>query len=149
MTLYTINKALWCKVIPTSVQEVPLGWFTQLPPNFVRSFKFLTAKFTMQYATSRLHHTSFMSLLNVKQEKVESLWAFMDRFSKVCMGIRNLIPEIAMHHLVSSIRPGWFTESLIKRPTKNMDELGYHKSIRSEGADKGKDKDKGNRPTSG
>ena len=41
-----------------------------------------------------------MSLLNVKQERGESLRAFMDRFSKVCMGIRNLNPDIAMHHLV-------------------------------------------------
>jgi len=44
-----------------------------------------------------------MSLLNIKQENKESLWAFMDRFSKVCMSIRNLMPEIAMHHLISAI----------------------------------------------
>jgi len=67
-----------------------------------------------------------MSLLNVKQEKGESLRAFMDRFNKVCMGIRNLMPEIAIHHLVSAIRQGRFTESLIKRPTKNMNELRNH-----------------------
>ena len=55
-----------------------------------------------------------MSFLNVKQEKGESLRVFMDKFSKVCMGIRNLMPEIAMHHLVLAIRLGRFTESLIK-----------------------------------
>ena len=47
----------------------------------------------------------------------------MDRFSKVCMGIKNLMPEIAMHHFVSTIQPSRFTESLIKRLAKNMDEL--------------------------
>jgi len=47
----------------------------------------------------------------------------MDKFSKVCMSIKNLMPEIAMHHLVSTIRPGRFTESLIKRSTKDLDEL--------------------------
>jgi len=122
MTLYTTNKVVWCKVFPTSLQEGSLGWFTGLPNNSVGNFKVLSTKFTMQYVTSRPHHTSSMSLLNVKQEKRESLRAFMDRFSKVCMGIINLMPEIAMHHLVSTIRPGRFTESLIKRPTKNMDE---------------------------
>jgi len=30
-----------------------------------------------------------LSLLNVKQERGESLRAFMDRFNKVCRGIRN------------------------------------------------------------
>jgi len=97
-----------------------------------------------------------MSLLNVKQENGESLQAFMDRFNKVCMGIRNLMPEIAMHHLVGAILPGRFIESLIKRPTKNIDELrnrvtkfmqieehiDYHKSHQSKGAKKGKEKEK-------
>jgi len=117
MTLYTTDKAVWCKVFPTSLQEGLLGWFTELPSNFVTNFKVLTTKFTTQYATSWLHHTSSMSLLNVKQEKWESLITFMDRFNKVCMGIKNLNPKIAMHHLVSAIRPRRFTESLIKRPT--------------------------------
>ena len=101
----------------------------------------------------------------MKQEKGESLRAFMDRFSKVCMGIRNMMTEIAMHHLVSAVRPGRFTESLIKRPTKNMDELknratkfmqieehiDYHMIHQFEGADKGKEKekDRGNKPTLG
>jgi len=31
--------------------------------------------------------------------------------------------DIAMHHLVGAIRPGKFTESLVKRLVKDMDEL--------------------------
>ena len=114
---------MWCKVFPTSLRERPLGWFTDLPPNFITKFNTLELKFTTQYATSRLHRTSSMSLLNVKQERGESLRAFMDRFNKVCMGIKNLNPDIAMHHLVSAILPGRFTESLIKRPPYSMDKL--------------------------
>ena len=45
MTLYTTDKALWCKVFPTSLQEGPLGWFTQLSTNSVGSFKDLMTKF--------------------------------------------------------------------------------------------------------
>jgi len=156
MTLYTTNKALWCKVFPTSLKEEPLDWFTQLPPNFVGSFKVLTAMFTTQYATSRPHHTSFMFLLNVKQEKGSLFRAFMYRFNKFCMGIRNLVSEIAMHHLVSTIWPGRFTESLIKISAKNINELrnratkfmqiekhtDYHKSIQFVNEDKEKKKKK-------
>jgi len=110
-----------------------------------------------------MQHTSSMSLLNVKQEKGEYLRAFMDKFNNVSMSIRNLMPELAMHHLVSAIRSGRFTESLIKRPAKDLDELrnrttkfmqieehtNYHKSIRSEKGEKAKEKDRGNRPISG
>ena len=70
MTLYTTNKAVWCKVFPTSLQEAPLGWFIGLPPNSMVNFKVLSTKFTTQYATSQPHHTSSMSLVNVEQEKV-------------------------------------------------------------------------------
>jgi len=66
MTLYTIDKALWCKVFPTTLQEGPLGWFTKFPACSVGSFKELTTKFITQYATSRPRHTSSLSLLNVK-----------------------------------------------------------------------------------
>jgi len=115
MTLYTIDRTVWCKVFPTSLREGPLGWFSDLPPNSITSFDALELKFTTQYATSRPHRTSSMSLLNIKLERGESLRTFMDRFSKVCIGIRNLNPNIAMYHLVSAILPGRFTESLIKR----------------------------------
>ena len=33
------------------------------------------------------------------------------------------MPEIAMHHLISAPRPKKFTDNLIKKPTKNLDEL--------------------------
>jgi len=63
-----------------------------------------------------------------------------------------------MHHLVSAIRPGWFTKILIKRPAKNLDELrnwetkfmnieelsDFDRNVQSENeGDKGKEKDKG------
>jgi len=86
----------------------------------------------------------------------------MERFNKVCLGIWNIMPEIAI--LVSVIRLCRFTESSIKRPAKDLDELrnratkfmeieefnDYHRSVRSKnGGDKEKEKDGGNRPTSG
>jgi len=152
MTLYTIDRTVWCKVFPTSLKEGSLGWFSDLPPNSIASFDALELKFTTQYATSRPHRTSSMSLLNVRQERGESLRAFMDRFSKVCMGIHNLNPDIAMHHLASVMLPGSFTESLIKRPPYSMDELrtratkfmqieehvDYHRKTHVENTDKNK-----------
>ena len=86
----------------------------------------------------------------------------MDKFNKVCMGIRNLMPEIAMHHLVRAIHSGRLTKSLIKRPVKDMDELrtratkfmqieehvDYHKAYQTKTISKESEKEKGrgNRP---
>ena len=83
-------------------------------------------------------------------------------FNKVCMGIRDLMPEIAMHHLDGEIRPGRFTKRLIKRPTRDIDELrtravkfmqieehvDCHRTHQVEVDEKGneKEKDRSNRP---
>ncbi|XP_068473732.1 uncharacterized protein [Phaseolus vulgaris] len=123
MTLYTTDNNVWCKVFPTSLQGEPLTWFTELPPNSINDFDTLAAKFSTQYATSRPHHMSSMSLLAVQQEKGESLRTFLDRFNKACMNIRGLKQEVALHHLVSAIRPSRFTESLIKKPPQDMEDL--------------------------
>ena len=123
MTMYTTDNNVWCKVFPTSLQEEPLTWFTELPSNSIDDFDVLAAKFSTQYATSRPHHMSSMSLLAVQQEKGESLRTFLDRFNKACMNIRGLKQELALHHLVSAIRPSRFTESLIKKPPQDMEDL--------------------------
>jgi len=123
MTLYTTDNNVWCKVFPTSLQGELLTWFTELPPNSIDDFDLLAAKFFTQYATSRPHHMSSMSLLAVQQEKGESLRIFLDRFNKACMNIRGLKQEVTLHHLVSAIRPSRFTESLIKKPPKDMEDL--------------------------
>ena len=153
---------MWCKVFSTSLQEGALSWFTQLPSNSVDNFKTLSAKFCTQYRTSRPHHMLSIALLNIRQEKGEPLRTFMERFSKVSLSIRNLMLEIAMHHLISTLRLDQFTDSLIKKPPKILDELqnpttkfmqieelhNFHKNVQAEsGGDKGKDKDRANRPT--
>jgi len=39
------------------------------------------------------------------------------------MNIRGLKQEVALHHLVSAIRPNRFPESLIKKPPQDMEDL--------------------------
>ena len=39
------------------------------------------------------------------------------------MNIRGLKQEVALHHLVSAIRPSCFTESLIKKLPQDMEDL--------------------------
>ena len=112
---------------------------------------------------SQPHHISPIALLSIRQEKGESLCAFMEWFVKVSLSIRNLMPEIAMHHLVSILWPDQFTDNLIKRSTKNLDELrnqatkfmqikelrDFYKSVWLKNRwDKGKEKDRGTRSIS-
>jgi len=73
-------------------------------------------KFGSQIATSRPHHLTSIALVNIRQERGESLRMFMERFGKVALGIQNLSPEVTMHHMP-------FPDSLCKKSTTNLDEL--------------------------
>ena len=80
-------------------------------------------KFDVQFATSRPHHLTSIALVGIRQEKGESLRTFIDRFSKTAMSIHNLSPEVAMHHMLTALRPGPFADSLCMQPATNLDEL--------------------------
>ena len=47
----------------------------------------------------------------------------MDRFSKMALDIRYLSPEVAMHHMVTTLKPGPFSDSLCMQPAATLDEL--------------------------
>jgi len=113
MSLYTMDDAVLCRVFPTSLKAGALRWFTKLPPNSIDCFETLMAKFDV----------TSIALVDIRQEKGESLRTFIDRFSKTSISIRNLSPEVAMHHMLTALRPGQFADSLCMQPATILDDL--------------------------
>ena len=122
MSLYTSDDAVLCRVFPTSLKGVALSWFTKLSPNSIDSFTTLVAKFETEFTTSWPHHLTSIALVGIRQ-KGESLRTFVDRFSKVAMSIQNLSPHVAMHHMLTALRPGPFADNLCMQPADSLDEL--------------------------
>ena len=114
---------MYCKVFLASLRGAALSWFTQLPSKLIDSFESLKAKFAAQFATSKPHHLTPIALINVQQEKGESLQTFMDRFSQVALSIRGLLPEVATTYLTTALRSGPFADSLAMQSAVTMDEL--------------------------
>jgi len=123
MSLYTSDDAVLCRVFPTSLKRATLSWFTKLSPNSIDNFATLVMKFETQFATIRPHHLTSIALVGIRQEKGELLRTFVDRFNKVAMSIRNLSPDVAMHHMLTALRPGPFADNLCMQPTDNLNEL--------------------------
>jgi len=88
--MYTIDDAIFCCVFPMSLKESTLIWFTQLPSRFIDCFKTLVTCFIIKFATNKPHHLTFLALVNVHQERGESLQVYMERFGKVALNICNL-----------------------------------------------------------
>jgi len=64
-----------------------------------------------------------VALVNIRQEKEESLKSLIARFGQVALGIRGLLPEVTMAYLITTLRTGSFADSLAMQPPANMDDL--------------------------
>jgi len=62
-------------------------------------------------------------MVNIRQDKGESLRMFMERFGRVTLNILDLSPEDVLHHMVIAQRPSLLANYLCKRTTIRMDEL--------------------------
>ncbi|KAG5080611.1 hypothetical protein JHK86_004676 [Glycine max] len=78
--------------------DIPLGW---KPLNLKRA----------HYATSRSHRITSATLASPRQVDNESLRKFMDRFGRTTIQIQNLYPEVVLHSMLLTLRPGKFTDS--------------------------------------
>jgi len=81
----------------------------------------------------------------------------MDMFGKVALNIRNVSLDVVMHHMVTTLRPGPFADSLCMELVANLDEVRWRtaklmqleelRKFRNQarveaGNDKGKEKEK-------
>ena len=123
MSLYTSDDAVLCRVFPTSLKGVALNWFIKLSPNSIDSFATLVTMFETQFATSRPHHLTSIALVGIRQEKGESLRTFVDRFNKVTMSIRNLSPDVVMHHMLTTLSLEPFADNMCMQSADSLDEL--------------------------
>ncbi|XP_027338200.1 uncharacterized protein LOC113852153 [Abrus precatorius] len=103
--LYTNNDALLCRTFPTSLCGPAFNWFTGLLSASIDSFVTLVTHFNLQFATSHPHQLTSLALVNIRQEKKETLKTFMEHFGQTTLSIRNLDPTTAMHHLTTALRP--------------------------------------------
>ncbi|XP_027343174.1 uncharacterized protein LOC113855743 [Abrus precatorius] len=123
INLYTENDALLCRIFSILLRGPTLNWFTKLPPSSIDSFATLTKRFSLQFAVSHPYPLTSLILVNICQEKKETLRAFIERFGKVTLSIHNLEPAMVMHHLTTALRPGHFVNNICKKPPTDLDEL--------------------------
>jgi len=64
-----------------------------------------------------------LSLLNIKEEKGESLRAYIDRFGTVALKVKYLDYRSIWHYMVNDLLISLFVDDVCMNPLANMNEL--------------------------
>jgi len=123
VALYTSQDAVFCKAFPTTLKGPTLEWFTTLPPYSIDNFDTLSHMFSTHFASSRPHQTTIISILGSRQEQVEPLQAFIDRFSKDALRTPHLNQEMILQCMALTLQPVPFANNVYLHPPALMHEL--------------------------
>ena len=80
MTIHTKNKALMCKVFPSSLNLIAMKWFDGLEEGLISSFKDLMRAFGARFVTYSRVPRPLDSLLLMSMREGETLKNYSDRY---------------------------------------------------------------------
>ncbi|KAK3001122.1 hypothetical protein RJ639_022192 [Escallonia herrerae] len=109
---------------PTTLRKAVHAWFKSLQPRSIYSFGQLSDLFQKHFVSSRSGRKNSTSLLNIVQEKNESLACFLRRFNAATLEIDNLEESVKYTAFLRGLQStSKFTFSVNKSPLGNMKAL--------------------------
>ncbi|KAK3024223.1 hypothetical protein RJ639_044692 [Escallonia herrerae] len=124
MLLLQVSDVLMCRAFPTTLRKVAHAWFKSLRPRSIHSFAQLSDLFQKHFVSSRTRRKNLASLLNVVQERNESLSWYLGRFNAATLEIDNLDELVKYTAFMRGLRPTTkFAFAVNKSPPGNMSGL--------------------------
>ena len=124
MAVHSKDKALMCKVFPSSLGLMAMRWFDGLKPNSINSFKQLTQAFGSHFITSSRVPRPLDSLLSLSMQEGETLRAYLDRYWEMYNEIEGNYDDVAISTFKSSLpTEHGLRKSLIGKPVTNLCQL--------------------------
>ena len=80
MAIHSKNKALMCKVFPSSLSPIAMKWFDGLEEGLISSFKELMRAFGARFVIYSRVLKPLDSLLSMSMRKGETLKKYSDRY---------------------------------------------------------------------
>ncbi|KAK3004514.1 hypothetical protein RJ639_020005 [Escallonia herrerae] len=112
-----VSDAVMCRAFPTTLRKAAHAWFKSLQPRSIYSFGQLSDLFQKHFISSRSRTKNLASLLNIVQEKNESLACFLGRFNAATLEIDNLDESVKYTAFLLGLRPtSKFAFSMNKSP---------------------------------
>ena len=134
MAVYSKNKALMCKVFPSSLGPMAMRWFDAFRPNSINSFKQLTQAFGSHFITSSRVLRPLDSLLSLSMQEEETLKAYSDRYWEMYNEIEGDYDDVAISIFKSGLpTKHGLRKSLTGKPITSlcqlMDQIDKYKRV--------------------
>ncbi|KAK3025887.1 hypothetical protein RJ639_041684 [Escallonia herrerae] len=124
MLLLQVSDAVMCRAFPTTLRKATHAWLKSLRPKSIHSFAQLSDLFQKYFVSSRTRRKNSASLLNVVQERNESLSRYLGRFNAATLEIDNLDESVKYTAFMRGLRPTTkFAFAVNKSPPGNMSDL--------------------------
>ena len=96
MAVHSKDKALMCKIFPSSLGPMAMRWFNGLKANSIDSFKKLTQSFGARFITCSRVPLPLGYLLSMSMREGETLKAYLDRYWEIFNEIDGSYDDVAI-----------------------------------------------------
>ncbi|XP_075645404.1 uncharacterized protein LOC142616430 [Castanea sativa] len=134
MAVHSKNKALMCKVFPSSLGPVAIRWFGGLGEGSIDSFKELTRAFGSHFITCSKVSQPLDSLLSMTMREWKTLKTYSDKYREMFNEINGDFDNVAIRTFkVSLPAEHGLRKSLTRKPVCNvrqlMDRIDKYKQV--------------------
>ncbi|KAK3023344.1 hypothetical protein RJ639_043531 [Escallonia herrerae] len=124
MLLLQVSDVVMCRAFPTTLRKAAHAWFKSLRPRSIHCFAQLYDLFQKHFVSSRTRRKNSASLLNVVQERNESLSQYLGLFNGETLEIDNLDESVNYKAFMRGLRPtSKFAFTVNKSPPGSMSPL--------------------------
>ena len=116
------DEALMCKVFPSNLGPVAMGWFNGLRANSIVSFKNLTRAFGARFITCSRVPRPLRSLLSMSMREGETLKTYSDRYWKMFNEIEGEHDDVA----ISTFKTGLPAEHDLRKSLTGKPVISVH-----------------------
>ena len=114
-----------CRALPIMLKGPERIWFSRLTPNFISTFKELSAQFTSHFIRGHRYKISIACLMSIRQREDKTLRSYIARFIKEALSIDEADDKILVVAFTNGLRKGKILFFLYKNGPKNMSDVLY------------------------
>ncbi|KAL5577820.1 hypothetical protein UlMin_019519 [Ulmus minor] len=113
MELNSASNAFQCRAFVITLTGMARRWFRTLRPSSIFSFRQLSESFISQFAVNKVQRKPARHLYTIRQKENESTEAFLNRFVKEKMGVKDRNDSTACGVLLAGLRSATILKYMI------------------------------------